>query len=526
MNRSHIRRSLVAAIAVGLAVACSGPGGGGGAPHSADPTLVRVAGGVLKGRVSGGARTFFGIPYAAPPVGALRWKAPQEPAPWTGTRDALTPGNRCPQNSLVPGSGSTNEDCLYLNVWTPQPVRPRMPVMVWIHGGAFTGGSGSEYDAGLLVQRGGVVVVTINYRLGPLGLLDLPALAGEATDHSAGMYWLQDQQAALRWVRSNVAAFGGDAHNVTIFGESAGGQSVCYQLASPLSAGLFERAITESGPCLQPTQSPAAAQATGAHLAQLVGCADPAAVLTCMRAVPVSTLLGAQVAGPTVIEPWTPNVDGVELTAQPIDAIRSGAFNRVPVIEGTNHDEYRLFVALFYDIRGMPVTATQYTTTLQTVFGARGPQALDLYPLSGFASPSLALSTVITDAIFSCPARTADMALAGTVPTYAYEFADPNAPPLIPDIVMPMGASHASELGYVFQRQQSALSPPQRTLSDQMMSYWTSFAAGGVPKAVGAPGWPRYAASADQFLVLTPDGSKVASTFAQDHHCAFWTGTA
>ncbi|HKF76842.1 MAG TPA: carboxylesterase/lipase family protein [Candidatus Dormibacteraeota bacterium] len=513
------RRSLFCALAAGLAVACGCSGGG--TPRTVDPNMVRVSDGALKGRVSGGVRTFLGIPYAAPPVGPLRWKAPQPAAPWTGTRDATAPGSRCAQSAAQ--GVSTTEDCLFLNVWTPVPVRSRLPVMVWIHGGAFTGGSGSDYDAGLLVQKGRVIVVTINYRLGPLGFLDLPALADEAADHSAGMYWLQDQQAALRWVRSNIAAFGGDARNVTIFGESAGGQSVCYHLASPLSAGLFERAITESGPCADRTQTPAAAQTTGTRFAQQLGCGDPATVLACLRALPVTTLINAPVGGPAAIEPWTGNVDGVELKASVADAIKSGAFNRVPTIEGTTHDEYRLFVALLYDDRAGPVTAGQYTTTIQTVFAARAEQVLEQYPLSAFASPSLALSTVITDSVFSCPARSADRALAAAgVPTYAYEFADPTAPPLVPDPVMPMGASHASELAYVFQRSASGLTSTEVALSDRMIGYWTTFAASGTPGGAGAPAWPRYSAAGDQFLELTPAGPRPSAGFAQDHHCSFW----
>jgi para-nitrobenzyl esterase len=522
VRRITARRSLFAlALALALTPACSGSGG---APRAADPTVVRVADGTLKGRVSAGARMFLGIPYAAPPVGPLRWKAPQPPAPWTGTRAATTPGNRCPQSLLQAAlASSTTEDCLFLNVWTPAQTQSRTPVMLWIHGGAFTGGSGSDYDAGLLVQKGHVIVVTINYRLGPLGLLDLPALAAEAPDHSAGMYWLQDQQAALRWVHENIAAFGGDPRNVTIFGESAGGQSVCNHLASPLSAGLFERAITESGPCADRTQTSAAAQATGARFAQQVGCGDPATILTCLRALPVTTLINAPVGGANVIEPWTPNVDGIELKDQVATALSSGAFNHVPTIEGTNHDEYRLFVALLYDDRAGPVTATQYETTIRTAFASRAQQVLDQYPLSAFASPSLALSTVVTDSFFSCPARSADQALSAVVPTYAYEFADPNAPPLLPDPVMPMGASHASELTYVFPRPLSGLTPTQQALSDRMVGYWTSFAAHGVPGGQGAPSWPRYTTAGDQFLELAPDGSRAGSGFAQDHHCSFWT---
>jgi len=508
-------------LAMGLAAACSGPGSP--AP-TADPTLVKVADGTLKGRASGDVRTFLGIPYAAPPVGPLRWRAPQPPARWTGTRPATAPAGRCPQSFLQTSTAaSTTEDCLFLNVWAPMHTRPNVPVMVWIHGGGFTTGSGSDYDAGLLVQKGRVIVVTINYRLGPLGFLDLPALAAEAPDRSAGMYWLEDQQAALRWVQRNVAAFGGDAHNVTIFGESAGGQSVCYHLASPLSAGLFERAITESGPCADRTQTAAAAQAAGTRFAQQVGCGDPATVLTCLRGIAASTLVAEPFSGTNVIEPWTPNVDGVELESPVVAALSSGAFNHVPTIEGTNHDEYRLFVALFFDDRGGPVTAAQYETTIRTTFAGRAQQVLDQYPLSAYASPSLALSTVVTDSFFACPARSADQALAAVVPTYAYEFSDPNAPPLLPDPVMPMGASHASELTYVFPRALSGLTSAQRALSDRMVGYWTTFAARGVPGGSGDPAWPRYTASSDQFLELTPAGPQAGSGFARDHRCSFWT---
>jgi para-nitrobenzyl esterase len=518
-----VRRSLLVALAVACATACTGAAG---ASRGADPAVVRVSDGALKGRVSGGVRTFLGIPYGAPPVGTLRWRAPEAPAPWTGTRDAIAPASRCPQSFLDAGGvASSTEDCLYLNVWTPMPAASRLPVMVWIPGGGFTTGSGSDYDAGLLVRKGNVVVVTINYRLGALGFLDLPALAAEAPDHSAGMYWLQDQQAALRWVRRNIAAFGGDAGRVTIFGESAGGLSVCYHLASPLSAGLFERAITESGPCADQTQTSAAAQATGTGFARQVGCADPATVLTCLRAVPAGALVDARVGRLTdlVPLPWTPNVDGIELKDQVASAISSGAFNHVPTMEGSNHDEYRLFVALFYDAGGAPVTASRYTTVIQDAFGSRSQQILEQYPVARYASPSLALSSVVTDALFSCRARQADRALASFVPTYAYEFADPDAPLLVRDPVMPMGAAHTSELAYVFPRQQSTLTSAQRALSDLIVGYWTTFAARGVPSGPAAPAWPRYTAATDEFMELTPNGPGAASGFALDHRCSFWT---
>jgi para-nitrobenzyl esterase len=510
------RRALIGAVALGLAAACAGQGG---APGATPAGVVTVTGGTLRGSVSGGVRTFLGIPYAAPPVGALRWRAPQAPLPWTGTRDATRPGSRCPQQ----GQTAATEDCLFLNVWTPVPVpSSHLPVMVWIHGGGFTAGAGGDYDASPLVRRGRVIVVTINYRLGALGFLDLPALAADATDHSAGMYWLQDQQAALRWVRSNVAAFGGDAGNVTIFGESAGGQSVCYHLASPPSAGLFERAITESGLCADHTQSAAAAQATGERYARQVGCADPAALLACLRALPAGMLLDAPAGAPNVLEPWTPNVDGVELKAPESLAISSGAFNHVPTIEGTTHDEFRLFVAQYFDDKGTPVTAAQYVAAIRAVFAGRAQRVLDQYPLGAYASPSLALATVGTDALFACPARSSERALAASVPTYAYEFSDPHLPLPLRDPVMPLGAPHASELPYLFAVPQASLSPAQRALSDRMIGYWTTFAAAGSPDGSAPPSWPRYTVASEQVMELTSDGVRPTAGFARDHHCSFW----
>jgi len=210
--------------------------------------IVRTDFGPVRGTVTSEYRTFQGIPYAAPPVGELRWRPPQPPERWSTPRDATTPGSRCPQlaSAELGFPGSVDEDCLYLNVITPRSARPGQlrPVMVWVHGGAFLWGAGSDYDARRLAVGGDVVVVTVNYRLGLLGFLGHPSLEG------SGNFGLQDQQAALRWVRRNAAAFGGDPGNITVFGESAGALSVCAQLASPASGGLFHRAVMQSGPCM------------------------------------------------------------------------------------------------------------------------------------------------------------------------------------------------------------------------------------------------------------------------------------
>jgi para-nitrobenzyl esterase len=494
---------------------------------AAGGAVVRTEGGALRGSVGDGFRTFVGIPFAAPPVGSLRWQPPRLARPWHGVRDATVPGSPCPAlPTIIAGDsskgGSTNEDCLYLNVSTPSRVRQRLPVMVWIHGGGFVNGAGTDYDASVLTVKADAVVVTINYRLGPFGFLALPGLSGEARDHSSGNFGIQDQQAALRWVQRNIAGFGGDPRNLTIFGESAGGVSVCAQLASPKSSGLFQRAITESGPCTARLRTLPTAEAAGVALAGKLGCADAATQVACLRAKPVAAILAA---GGGSLGAFGPVVGGSVLPRQIPEAISSGRFNHVPVMEGTNHDEYRLFVAALFDIQGTPVTAAQYPALLQAQFGAAAPIVLAAYPLADFASPSLALATVITDAGFACPARAANRLLADQVRTFAYEFNDPNAPEfLITDPVMPLGAFHAAEIPYVFQPTDAAalFNADQLALSEQMIRYWSRFAANGDPNGLRTPSWPRYSTRSDRIQSLAPRATQPISTFAADHNCAFW----
>ena len=507
-------------------VAPAGPAAAG------DDSIVRTSGGLVGGTVGATVRTFLGIPFAAPPVGDLRWRPPQPAASWSGIRPATSFGSACAQ---APGvfaanaqQGSTSEDCLYLNVYTPNSKRhdPDLPVMVWIHGGGFTEGSASQYDASVLAAKGRAVIVTINYRLGPFGFLSLPGLSAEERDQSSGNYGIQDQQAALRWVRRNIARFGGSPRNVTIFGESAGGLSVCANLASPTADDLFARAITESGPCAATLPTLASAQAAGAAVATGLGCADATTQVSCMRGVAVSSLLSAAGA-------FRPNVDGSVLAQQIPAAIASGQFNRVPVMEGSNHDEYRLFVALQFDLAGFPpghpILADQYAGLVQATFGGVAPKVLAEYPLSSFASPSIAWSTVLTDSAFVCPARTADALLSAQVPTFAYEFNDANAPEfIVTDPFMPLGAFHASELPYIFQPTNTAgfFTPGQLALSDQMIRYWTRFADEGDPNGFATLPWPRYESARDQFQSLAPGGTTTITTFAADHRCAFWSSLA
>jgi para-nitrobenzyl esterase len=499
---------------------------------AADPSLVTTDKGVVQGIVATNYRAFLGIPYAAPPVGNLRWKAPQSPAAWSTTLDATHFGSACPQiPSFFSAGPSINEDCLYLNVYTPNPVGTRkLPVMVWLHGGAFVVGAGSDYNPADLVVKGGVIVVTINYRLGPFGFLAHPALSAEASDHSSGNYGLMDQQFALNWVKRNISAFGGNASKVTIFGESAGGFSVCAHLASPTARGLFSRAITESGPCTEPLPTLATAEANGAAFGASLGCTTAA----CLRSLSVPQILAAAAAIPISISnilSFSPNVGGNILPNQLQTALLLGRYNHVPIIEGTNHDEGTLFVALAYDYQGHPLTAAEYPSAVQTLVGGSASiaqQVLAQYPLSHYSSPGAALADVVTDAGFSCPARAADQLLSFGVPTFAYEFNDPNVPNPFPPATFPFGVYHSSEIQYILEvlGQTPPFSADQQRLSDAMIGYWSQFADTGNPNFWGAPGWPYYNVFADDFLSLVPPSPKVKFNFSSDHKCLFWTGVA
>ncbi|GAB3575530.1 carboxylesterase family protein [Amycolatopsis endophytica] len=489
-------------------VACGAP-----APEPvASADVVSLSDGRVRGSAGAGARLFEGIPYAAAPVGDLRWRPPQPVRAWSGVRDATAPGARCPQ----PGAKGS-EDCLFLNVTTPAAAGGGRPVLVWLHGGAFLGGSGDEYDARELATRGDLVVVTLNYRLGALGWLAHPALAHEG---GAGNFGLLDQQAALQWVRDNIAAFGGDPARVTLAGESAGAMSVCDHLVAPGSAGLFRAAIIQSGPCQAHASAGAAVAASTAYAANL-GCGDPAAVAECLRDLPFAALLTApryyDLAGVPVAGPVT---GGALLPANPLDAMETGAATRVPVLLGVTRDEFTLFLAQQYAATGKTVTAADYPSSLAEVFGARAPEVSAEYPLAAHDdSAPRALAAALTDAFFACTARDMADSLSRTGPVYAYEFDDPQAP--VPDSLsstpFPLGAAHSLELSYLF-GDGGSFDEGQRRLSAEMVADWTSFVRTGAPTA----GWPRYDPVHEQVRALLPGGAAMQEDFAAIHHCAFW----
>ncbi len=410
--------------------------------------------------------------------------------------------------------------------------------MVWIHGGSLVTGGGNFFDPTRIIQQSNVIVVTINYRLGYLGFFAHPAI--DAEHHRNGNYGLMDQQFALKWVKHNISAFGGNPHRVTIFGESAGGQSVYANLASPTAAHLFKRAISESGaytefqdyfdyivPLALAESTGTALVPSGIDIADSVGCTSQTA--SCLRAVPASALVAVE---PPTIYPF---VDGKVLTQTPEAAFASGNFNRVPVISGGNHDEWRLFVADEYDAMGNPLTTDmEYEAATEALFGPTlGATVYALYPFASYPSAGVALSTSGTDGIFACPERNAVGLLSKFVPTYAYEFNDENAyqvfdlfpSPPYPPITFPLGSAHFTEVPYLFDvySTPSNFTAGQEQLSQAMISYWTHFAKTGNPNSAAEPQWSPYDSTTDEFLSLLPPTPTVESTFDSDHGCsAFW----
>jgi para-nitrobenzyl esterase len=516
-----MRRVLAIAGVVGLLVlGMAAPATGGPGPA---PDLVYTDRGPVRGVVYEDSRVFQGIPYAAPPVGELRWRPPQPAAPWREPLDATAP-RQCAQGPIFGSPGSDTEDCLHLNVSTPARSPGRLPVMVWIHGGYFTFGSGGIYDGRKLAAEGDVVVVTINYRLGALGFLALPGLTGEDPGSQSGNYGLQDQQAALRWVQRNIAAFGGDPNNVTLFGESVGSISLCAQLVSPGAAGLFHRGIGQSYACPSPLTTAAEAERAGAEFAARFGCTAPDQVVACMRGMPATEL----------VRQWAPGggpvVGGREVPVQPADALRTDAYHHMPLLLGNTLDEMRFTVSLQHDAIGQPVTAAQYEQIIRGAYGPSAEQVLQRYPVGDYSTPSVALATVQTHdtgrPLSTCDHLAMYQAFAArprAVPVYAYQFADRTAPPLVEVPGFDEGAEHAVELNFLFPNVFGRpLTGEQQALSTTMVQYWTNFARHGNPNGHATPAWPRFQSAADVLsLDIGPHGIHPVD-IARASNCDFW----
>ncbi|HXT87894.1 MAG TPA: carboxylesterase family protein, partial [Trebonia sp.] len=363
---------LLAASALVAGVTAAAPAA---SAHPGQGLIVRTDKGLIEGTSAEGTSQFLGIPYAAPPTGALRWAAPQPAASWPGVRQTTSYGGRCAQLASGNGARVDNEDCLYLNVYTPPGYRGQgLAVLVMIHGGGLTTGAGDQHDGSLIVTTDHIVVVSINYRLGPFGFLDLPGL-GTTASAANGNFGLLDQEAALRWVQRNIGAFGGNPAKVTIAGESAGGWSDCALLASPSARGLFRGVIMESGSCA--SQSPATAQAASLAFAKQAGCPDPATAVACVRALPEKTLLDAS----TSYQPEF-TYGGPELPVADASAVATGNYDHVPVLMGTNHNEGRTFSS---GLTGL--TQAQADALISSQFGSRAPSILARYPWSSYPTP-------------------------------------------------------------------------------------------------------------------------------------------
>ncbi|MGP4056130.1 carboxylesterase/lipase family protein [Mycobacterium sp. 4D054] len=521
------RRLAVLAL-LALLVACGRGDAGAPGPVTApsgDPAQVPTAAGAVRGTVAEDHRLFAGIPYAAAPVGPLRWQDPRPAVAWDGVRDATALGPRCLQDLSgdMELGRQTDEDCLNLNVWTPAggTDEPR-PVMVWIHGGSFVAGSGGIYDARRLAARGDIVVVTVNYRLGALGFLAHPSLAAPGR---AGNYGLADQQAALRWVRENIANFGGDPGRVTVAGESAGGMSVCDHLVAPDSQGLFDAAIIMSGPCQAQLPLPVAEQRSIEYAAG-AGCADPATAAECLRA-----LAGNKLRTPV----WYygigddrlsgPVTGSAVLPEDPVDAFGERRAAPVPVLMGTTRDEWTLFVALQRLRDGRDYLPQDYPRLLADTFGADAHAVAGRYPLDAYPDVALAYAATVTDGVLACPNERWARELSRAADVFFYEFNDRNAPAPEPlrTLPFPVGASHSLELRYLFDV--GGASPPdeaQIRLGDQMIDFWAAFVRTGAPRAPGQPEWPPLGPDVQQVMSLQPDGSRMVGDFGEVHQCPFW----
>ncbi len=443
--------------------------------------------GALVGVREHGITAYKGVPYAAPPVGDLRWREPRPPAKWNGTRRADTFAPACPQTGVsMPGETppSTSEDCLYLDIWTPHHPE-RVPVLVWIHGGGYANGSASmPLYWGDALARHGIIVVTVAYRLGPLGFLAHPELTAESDHQTSGNYGLQDQIAALEWVRRNIAAFGGDPGRVTIAGQSAGAMAVSILMASPRAQGLFQGAIGQSGGLFEPLAlAPqyllANAEKDGAaYVASL-----HAESIAALRRRPVADLLGdsaAHVSHP-VIEPMT-------LPASPYDAFVAGSASNVPVLVGFNADEARALV----DVSN--VASATFTADITRSFGPLPPPFIDAYKPATDAEAKQARLDFERDLRFAWDMWTWGRLQSAHARTYLYRFEQ--APPFPAGSARQnWGASHFAELWYMFDHLDQETwkwSAGDRKVAELMANYWTNFVKTGDPNGAGLPRWPTF----------------------------------
>jgi len=463
---------------------------------------VKTHRGEIEGKDDGKVKMFLGIPYAAPPVGDLRWKPPQPPAKWTGTKKAAQFGFHCLQGNvfgdMVFHDPGANEDCLTLNVWVPDKhAEAKLPVMVWIYGGGFVAGTTSEgrQDGYHLAQQG-VIVVSMNYRLGIFGFMVHPDLIKESGHNSAGNYGLLDQLAALNWVHDNIAAFGGDPANVTIFGESAGSFSVSAQMASPMAKGLFQKAIGESGAAFSHSGlsfDPLSVRAE--KDAKLLKDKLGASTVAELRAIPAEKLLAPFIPPQSPGFEFGPDVDGYFLSESVPAIFAAGKQNDVALIAGWNRDEGSFEIAF----SPQKPTAESFKATAQKDFGDKAPEFLKLYPADTDEHASHSALEYASDKFIALStwAWIEAAVTTGKQPVYRYRF---DMAPFPKDLKAPrLGAYHSAEIEYVFGQLDSKTdviwSDADRRVSEMMQKYWSNFAKNGNPNGPGLPNWPPYNAS-------------------------------
>jgi para-nitrobenzyl esterase len=466
--------------------------------------VIQLHSGPISGRVEDGVGVFSGIPYAAPPVGELRWRPPQEIASWTQVRNSTEFGPSCPQPTQQ-NSGKFSEDCLYLNVWTAaEKPDAKLPVMVWIHGGAFNFGSGSlpEYDSKNLSKKG-VVVVTLNYRLGPLGFLVHPLLSKESAQDASGNYGLLDQIAALRWVQKNIAAFGGNPDLVTLFGQSAGSRSVTLLMISPLSTGLFHRAIAESGgpiigsEYLSPVFNGNMTNVSqmGQRLAAKLGCDTSEDVLAAMRAKSAQEIVQAADCKTSIFDEdglfFAPVFDAWVLPKDPRGAYLGGQQHDVPIIVGSTLNEGNIYIADETDL-----SIARYQSFLKSRFSENSAKALEIFPVHTEKDVAPALDKILTVAANAQPARFVAQSMEQKKSqAYLFQFTRR------PDTAMArkLEVHHGVEIAYVFGNMTTSdgYNGTDRALSGRMMDYWVNFAKTGNPNGQGLTEWPAYKSASD-----------------------------
>jgi para-nitrobenzyl esterase len=468
-----------------------------------DGRVVEASSGPVRGHRSGDSCAFLGIPYAGTTSGEQRFRAPVPPSTRSAVTDADRFGPPCPQFGADEELVGT-ETCLTLNVWTPGGAPELQPVLVFLHGGGNVAGSSADqdHDGRDLAVRGGLIVVSLNFRLGALGYLAHGALSREHFAESSGNYGLLDQLAGLEWVHRNVGAFGGDPSRVLLVGQSAGARNACALVASPLARGLFSRVALHSGACN--LRSLAEQQRIGEEIARLTGCANAPDIASCLRRLEPESVMHALpgIPGPMVASEHNPNVDGWLLDRAPLEIIAAGEHSRVPLIVSTNQDEVGGVIA-------PELTDQQYPVLARALFGADFiPEMLERYPLEDFATPRDALVRMISDARYACPARkTARAALAGGSPVFRS--------------VWGRELDHGLELLFLFksfERHGRAPTPSQLELSDRMIRHYARFAATGDPGAE-EESWPLYDPESDRHLYWS-DGASERDGISP--HCDFW----